>query len=185
VSYDDQAIARDLPDLIDGMLVTGLRIGEVTAITWPYVNLDAGTVDTGGVVTRVKGQGLLVRRAVSSKVKNRTLLLPEWGAAMFRRRFASTRHATGPVFAAVQVGLRDPANTEHHLKNAFTKAGLPWLTSHVLRKTVATLMDRAGLSARDAADQLGHAQISMTTNVYFGRERIVTAGAPVLEAIGR
>jgi integrase len=178
VSYDEQAVERDLPDFIDGMLVTGLRVGEVMAITWPYMDLDAGTVETGGVVIRIKGKGLVIRRTESSKVKNRTLLLPKWGAKMFQRRFEVTLDKSGPVFDAVRGGLRDPSNTEHDLKEAFTKAGFPWLTSDVLRKTVATLMDRAGLTARDAADQLGHAQVSMTSNVYFGRDRIVTAEEP-------
>ena len=39
-------------------------------------------------------------------------------------------------------------------------AGPHWVTSHVLRKTVATLVDHAGLSTRAAADQLGHANTS-------------------------
>lgn len=40
--------------------------------------------------------------------------------------------------------------------------GSDWVTTHTFRKTVATWMDEAGLSARAAADQLGHAQPSMT-----------------------
>ena len=44
-------------------------------------------------------------------------------------------------------------------------------------------MDHAGLSSRAAADQLGHANTSMTTDVYFGR-KVATTGAPaVLEAL--
>jgi hypothetical protein len=44
-------------------------------------------------------------------------------------------------------------------------------------------MDNAGLSSRAAADQLGHANTAMTTDVYFGR-KVATTGAPaVLEAL--
>jgi hypothetical protein len=46
----------------------------------------------------------------------------------------------------------------------------------VYRKTVATLMDAAGLSARQAADQLGHAKVSMTQDNYFAR-KVARAGA--------
>ena len=66
-------------------------------------------------------------------------------------------------------GLRDPSNTQADLRVAFQAAGSEWVTSHVLRKTVATLMEQAGLSARAAADQLGHAKPSMTSDRYFGR----------------
>jgi hypothetical protein len=34
----------------------------------------------------------------------------------------------------------------------FAAAGYGWVTSHIYRKTVATLMDEAGLTARQAAD---------------------------------
>jgi integrase len=39
---------------------------------------------------------------------------------------------------------------------------MPDVTSRSFRKAVATLVDDAGLSARIAADHLGHAKVSMT-----------------------
>jgi hypothetical protein len=44
-------------------------------------------------------------------------------------------------------------------------------------------MDEAGLSARAAADQLGHAKVSMTQDHYFGRKRAKTGAAGVLESM--
>jgi integrase len=57
------------------------------------------------------------------------------------------------------------------------------MTSHALRRTVATLINRAGLSTRIAADQLGHAKPSMTQDRYMNRDLHVTAGATVLEIL--
>jgi integrase len=51
-----------------------------------------------------------------------------------------------------------------------------WVTSHTFRKTVATRLDEAGLTPRQVADQLGHANPSMTLDVYFGRQ-VVSADA--------
>ena len=48
---------------------------------------------------------------------------------------------------------------------------------HTYRKTVATMLDRQGLSARTIADQLGHARISMTQDVYMGRRAVDQAAA--------
>lgn len=110
---------------------------------------------------RIRGEGLVIRRADSSKIKTRTLVLPSWGTGMLRRRFNDTPDPQGPVFCAVKGGLRDPSNTEHHLKDAFETAGLAGLTSHVLRKTVATLIKDAGLPSRHPANQLGHAKVSI------------------------
>lgn len=80
-------------------------------------------------------------------------------------------------------GLRDPSNTNADLKEAFTTAGYAWVTSHVYRKTVASMMDDAGLTARAAADQLGHAKVSMTQDNYFKRKVAKTGAAKVMEAV--
>jgi integrase len=55
------------------------------------------------------------------------------------------------------------------------------VTSHYFRKTVATLMDEVGLSARSATDHLGHAKPS-TADIYMGRKKGVIGPAEVLEA---
>jgi integrase len=62
-------------------------------------------------------------------------------------------------------------------------AGMPGLTSHVFRRTVATLMDEEGLTARSAADQLGHSKPAMTLNNYMARKKGATGAAAVLEAL--
>ncbi|TFV91217.1 tyrosine-type recombinase/integrase [Blastococcus sp. CT_GayMR16] len=56
-----------------------------------------------------------------------------------------------------------------------------WVTSHTFRKTVATRLDEAGLSPRQVADQLGHANPSMTLDVYFGRQVVSAEAARVLD----
>ncbi|NMH99896.1 tyrosine-type recombinase/integrase [Pseudonocardia acidicola] len=86
-------------------------------------------------------------------------------------------------FTAPLGGLRDPSTTPADLRVVFEAADYPWVTSHVYRKTVATLMDEAGLSARAAADQLDHANVSMAQDNYFGRKAARTGAATVLEGI--
>jgi integrase len=44
-------------------------------------------------------------------------------------------------------------------------------------------MDMAGPSARAAADQLGHAKVSMTQDNYIGRHVARTGAAKVMESI--
>ena len=47
--------------------------------------------------------------------------------------------------------------------------GVPEVTTHSFRKTLATLIDDRGLSARVGADHLGHSKVSMTQDVYMAR----------------
>lgn len=180
LSEDAKARDRDLPALVAFMVATGLRIGEACAVCWPDVDLDAATVTVSGTVLRVKGQGLVVSRPKSASGE-RVLELPSWCVALLRQRGPSS----GPVFPAPRSrNLRDPNNTRRDFREAFHAMGMPGVTSHAFRKTVATLMDEAGLSARSAADQLGHAKPSVTQDVYYGRRRRATGAARVLEQLG-
>lgn len=56
-----------------------------------------------------------------------------------------------------------------------------WVTSHTFRKTVATRLEEAGFTPRQVADQLGHANPSMTLDVYFGRRVVSAATAAALD----
>ncbi|SDP79518.1 Phage integrase family protein [Actinopolyspora xinjiangensis] len=57
------------------------------------------------------------------------------------------------------------------------------MTSHVFRKTAATVPDEAGLSARRIADQLGHSRPSLTQDVYLGRKAVTEDTATALETV--
>jgi len=81
------------------------------------------------------------------------------------------------VFPDALGGWRDPSNTSRDLRTARGTAGFTWVTSHVFRKTCATI-----LSARTIADQLGHARPSMAQDVYMGRKVINPQTAAALDA---
>jgi integrase len=179
LAQDARARTNDLPDLAAFLVATGMRIGEACAVSWPDVDLDAGTVAITGTVLRLKGRGLVISRPKSA-AGERVLQLPVWCLEMLRRR----NRSPGPVFPApLSGGLRDPSNTRTAFRQALERIGMPGVTTHVFRKTVATLMDQAGLSARSAADQLGHAKPSLTQDVYFGRKARSTGAAQVLEQL--
>lgn len=59
--------------------------------------------------------------------------------------------------------------------------GVSDATTHSSRKTVATLIDDEGLSARIGADHLGHSKVSMTQDRYMARGRVHTAVADLLD----
>jgi integrase len=63
---------------------------------------------------------------------------------------------------------------------------VPDVTSHSFRKSVATLIDDAGLSARIGADQLGHAKlghakVSMTQDRDMRRGKVHAEVAALLD----
>lgn len=81
------------------------------------------------------------------------------------------------MFTSPRGKLRDPSNTEADFKDAFAWCGYDWVTSHVFRKTVATIMKEAGLTSRAAAaDQLGHNKVSMTEDNYYNPRELHQMG---------
>jgi integrase len=168
------------------MLATGERIGETCAITWEALDLDAGTVEICGTIVRIKGHELRIKPKPKSRAGYHKLQLPSWVVEMLRRRrIEAPPNEWGVVFTSPTGLLRDPSNTQADLRDVFARLGYPWVTSHVFRKTAATLLDEAGVSARKIADQLGHSQVSVTQDFYRGRRIASEDAARVLEIIGR
>lgn len=192
---DRKSRERDLCDFVDMLLATGVRIGEICAIRWDDLDLVGRTVKIRGVVVRVTGEGLLIKDYENSKTKHRTLVLPRWAVAMLLERQVSRMpNKWNVVFTSPRGLLRDPSNTNADLREILDKVvkdeegnvvypAMSQVTSHVLgRKTVLTLMDKAGLPASAAADQAGHSKVSMTQDNYFARKVLDTGAADVLDA---
>ena len=160
-----------LPDLVDSMLGTGVRIGEACALRWSAVDPDAGTPRIDATLIRVPGQGLAIQDLSKTTAGRRTIALPAFVVDLLRRRQATAQPAaaSGVVFPSPKGPLRDSHNTSADLRKVLGLAGFRWVTSHVFRKTVATRLDEAGLSARQIVDQLGHNRPSLTQDVYLGR----------------
>ena len=178
---DVKARRHDLPDLVFFMLATGVRIGEALATLWSDVDLESGTVQINSTLVRVKGQGLL-RKGTKSRAGERTLPLPMSAVAVLRRRYMSGAQLHQPLFPDMLGGFRDPANVRRAIRDARGTETLAWITSHNFRKTAATILDDAALSARLVADQLGHSRPSMTQDVYMGRRAVDSQAAQALEA---
>ena len=109
------------------------------------VDLEAGAVHVEHTIIRVRGVGL-VRKGTKTEAGERALPLPSWAVAMLKRRGTTCRH--GPVFANPDGGWRDPSNMGRELHRARGSEECTRVTSHVFRKTAATTLDEAGLSAR-------------------------------------
>ena len=85
------------------------------------------------------------------------------------------------IFPNALGGPRDPDKFGAAWRAARTALGVSDVTSHSFRKTVATLIDDAGLSARIGADQLGHSRPSMTMDNYLQRGQLHSEVADLLD----
>lgn len=177
---------KDLRDPVIMLAATGLRRGELLALRWEDIDLDGRVATVCGSIVRLKGKGL-VRQDFTKGGDDRQVALPQFAVeALHRRKGDPLRSGTaGVIFPSSTGTLRDPDNFGKQWREVREDLQLPDVTSHSFRKTVATLIDDGGLSARIAADQLGHARVSMTTDTYMSRGHVHTEVADVLDrAVG-
>lgn len=179
IRADEKAVRRDLPDLVDGLAALGCRIGELLALDWSKVDFQAGTIAIEGTVIREKGVGLFVQEHTKSSAGMRTVEPPAWYMDMLKKRHADS--GSEWVYPSVRGTLRDPDNTRADLREAVAESEFVGLHPHAFRHLVATVLDAAGLTAREIADYLGHERVSMTQDVYMNRK---SRGSSAAKALG-
>lgn len=175
----------DLRDVVDGLLGTGCRVGELLALKWQHVDLDAmpPTVLVSGTLVEPRmGYVDKLHRQESTKGGHaRTLILPHALVEQLRARKASSAFSSenDPVFVSRVGGWLWPSNIRTRLRAALVSSkDLSGTTPHTLRRTVGTLIaHNRGLD--DARDQLGHSDSSVTFQAYVSRRAV----APDLRSV--
>jgi integrase len=93
---DPAAVRHDLPDFVEFMLGTGVRIGEAAAVRQAVLDLDAGTVHINATVVRIGGAGLQIQPRTKTAASERILHLPPRLVTMIRDRLENG-HPAGPA----------------------------------------------------------------------------------------
>ncbi len=173
---------RDLTDPITLLIATGLRRSELLALRWSDFDADAETISICGKVIREKAKGLIRVDETKTAAGRRVIPLPAFAiATLTERRNLPYLGQQTVIFPSTSGTLRDPDNFAGQWRRTRDELGVPDISSHSFRKTVATLIDDAGLSARIGADHLGHAKVSMTQDRYMTRGRVHSQVAEVLD----
>ncbi|MFT4294881.1 MAG: tyrosine-type recombinase/integrase [Micropruina sp.] len=146
-------------DLVAFLAGTGVRISEARMLRWDRVDLEAGTVLIEGTKTASSVRLLSLPQWLSERLAGRGRAYGQHGYV-----FASPGHVAG------QDVPMDSSNLASAVRRVLDRAGLDWATSHTFRRTVATRLHEAGAPLVRIADQLGHANPTMTANVYLGRD---------------
>jgi integrase len=169
-----EAVRDDRLEALYVVAVTaGLRRGELQGLKWRDLDLEAGMLQVrrtlseprGGYTFEApksgKGRNIrLTQRAVAVLREHRKRQLEE------RMQHAGLFSDHGLVFPS-QVGTPlSGGNLNRAFKATLQRAGLPEIRFHDLRHTCATLLLRQGVNPKFVQELLGHADISLTLNVY-------------------
>lgn len=146
------AVSDGYRPLITALLFTGMRIGEALALEWSDVDFDGGLVRVRGGKTENAARSIV--------------MIPSLARVLRAHQMASGRR-DGLVFATALGTKQLPGNVlKRGLKKALERAGLEPLTLHELRHTFASILIGQGFDVTFVADQLGHADPSITLRVY-------------------
>ena len=149
---------------------------------WADFDERAATIAVAGKVVRVAGKGLVRVAETKTAAGRRTIPLPRFAVDMLRnRRGLPFLGEQSVIFPSASGALRDPDSFNAHWRQVRDELGVPGVSSHSFRKTLATLIDDGGLSARIGADHLGHSQVSMTQDRYMARGRVHTQVADLMD----
>jgi len=153
----------------------GLRQGELLALRWQDVDLDAGSVRVTHTLQRLHGAAPVLAEPKTLKSR-RSLSLPApvlTALREHRKRQLAERLVAGEAWqdgefvfcSAIGTPLESHAVT-HRLVRQLAAAGLPRVTFHSLRHAAASYLLSAGVPLRVVQEVLGHSQLSTTADIY-------------------
>ena len=168
-------IYRALPspyrELILVLAIIGLRIGEACGLRWSRVNwsdefivIDGEPIPPHTIAVHeayVRGEWTTKKKEASERHVPLPRPLAEALASLKRSsRWTAPEH---PVFASRNGTPIDQHNVaRRHLKPIVKELGIPWVSWHTFRHTLASLADQAGLTLTERKRVLGHAGDHMT-----------------------
>ncbi|MFD6155104.1 tyrosine-type recombinase/integrase [Nocardia sp. NPDC060256] len=167
---DRRACHNAVADIVDVMLGTGARIGEVVVLQWKHLDLDAKIPTLLIEATAAWGDGKSVYAQPYPKggpQARRRLKLPDWLVVVLRAlRDAADHDPEDLVFPSRANTIRHPNNVRTQIYEARDRVGLVDIpmNPHTYRKTVGTKIGQKDIEK--AASQLGHAS-SVTTRRHY------------------
>lgn len=165
----------DLETLLTVALETGMRQGELLALTWAAVDLRQGDIQVLRSARYYPGEGIVTGPTKTHRSR-RHISIANATVDQLRRHRASqneVRLALGPAWADNDLVFPGPfgepypaRDLSRHFARLVRTAGLEPLRFHDLRHTAATLMLRSGIGPKTVSDRLGHATVAFTLDTY-------------------
>lgn len=150
-------------------ITTGMRPSEYLALTWSDFDLDREAVSVSKTLEWQKGGWHF--EDTKRERSRRMIKLQRWVVALLRRleeeATAVGREGNDLVFTAHRGGpIHEARFVRVYFKPLLRSAGLPNIRLYDLRHTAATLGLVAGVSPKIVSEQLGHASVAFTLDVY-------------------
>ena len=179
---------QELHEIADCLIATGARPGELFALTWDDILLDAElpTVFINATVIRTSTGGVRIQDHPKSQHGIRHVTVPDFLVEQLRERKQRQMESESPnplnlVFPSSTGTVCDSNNIGKLWRKVADSLGYEWVTLKTFRKANATLIARA-LGPEAAAYQAGHSKVSMTQEHYIEELREALDTRSVVDA---
>lgn len=171
------------------MLLSGMRIGELCALKWENIDLQARTIRIRATIQRLRndtdeasGRTRIVIGAPKSDTSARTIPLTEYAAGLCRRWAVSNGNAY--ILTGTEKFM-EPRTLQYRMEKYTRQCGLENVHPHTLRHTFATRALEVGFDIKSLSEILGHASTTITLERYVHSSmELKRANMDKLSAVG-
>ena len=159
-----QAKAEGMYELFLLELTTGMRRGEILALTWDDLNFESGELHINKQVTPVGGQNIICEP--KTKAAFRTIILPP---AMVELLKEYKKGVFSPLMFPSRIKPEqpiDPGYVRKRLQQILQRADCKKVRFHDLRHTFATMSLEHGMDIKTLSSIIGHVSSGTTLNIY-------------------
>lgn len=151
-------------------LHTGLRIGEVCALSWEDIDFTNCIIKVRHTVARVRNtsekttsQTKLIIDSPKTKASVRDIPIP---SVLLSELVSHRKVSTSKYIISDKDTFVSPRTFEYRYHRILSESGVESVNYHALRHTFATRCIEAGVDVKSLSEILGHANVGVTLNTY-------------------
>ena len=137
---------------------TGMRIGELLALTYNDINLEEKTISINKSYQRLKGKDMITQPKTPKSI--RVITMPDFLAEEFREYCS---HLYG-IMKKERLFRFTKSHMEHCMATGIERSGVKRIRLHDLRHSHASMLVDMGVAPLEIAERLGHEKVETTLN---------------------